>query len=228
MASSFLPRLAHPRRHTLFGVGIFGTVARFDERGLVLWDACGTSFSTVAPTFDRSVDGRSLYASCPNGDLVGLDTESGAEIRRLAAVGSSGLALNAAATEVVVVRSAGGALRDLVRLDLATGQTLSTRQIYSTFAPAVASTPDRKRVLLTVSVPIGADVVSLTMLVDALTLADVRGLASSWRFTGHSVAVSPDGREAFVVSRPLEGGATAAWIDIDTGLSRASVSVLAG
>ena len=227
VGSGFVPRLAHPRRHTLFGTAPFRSVARFDERGFVHWEPC-VGFLTAALTLDLSVDGHSLYVSCPNGDLVGLDTESGAEIRRLSAVGSSGLALNAAATEVVVLRSSGGGLFDLMRLDLATGQTLATRQIYSSFAPTVASTPDRRRVLLTLSLPIGVNVVSLTMLVDALTLADVRGLASSWRFSGHSVAVSPDGHEAFVVSRALEGGAAAAWIDIDTGLIRASASVPAG
>ena len=226
VGSDFVPRFAHPRQHTLFGHS-FRAPARLDERGLLRWEACG-AVPLAAAALDLSVNGRSLYVSCPNGDLVGLDTESGAEMRRLSAVGFSGLALNAAATEVVVVRASGGTAFDLVRMDLATGQTLSTRQLYSVYAPTVASTPDRRRVLLTVSLPIHAEVVSLTTLVDATTLADVRLLASSWRFAGHSVAVSPDGREAFVVSRALEGGATAAWLDLDAGLSKASLSVPAG
>ena len=227
VASDFLPTLAHPRRHTLFGISSRAP-ARFDERGLVRWEACGP-FPVATPSLDLSVDGHSLYVSCPNGDLVGVGTESGAEIRRLTAVGYSGLALNAATTEVVVLRGSGGAAFDLVRLDLATGQTLSTRQVLSTFGATVAPTPNHQRVRLTVSLPAGPNVVSSTTLVDGVTLADVRGLASSWGFLGgHSSAVSPDGRDAFVVSTGVSGGATAAWIDIDSGVSRASASVPPG
>jgi hypothetical protein len=227
VASDFLPTLAHPRRLTFFG--IYGRApARFDERGLVRWEACGTSAPST-PALDLTVDGQTLYASCPNGDLVGINTETGAEIRRLTAVGYSGLALNAAATEVVVLRGTGNSLFDLVRLDLATGQTVSTRRVLSIFGATVAPTPDHRRVLLSATMPVGPNVVSSTTLVDAVTLADVRGLAASLGYlSGHSAAVSPDGHDAFVVSSGFNGGATAAWIDIDTGASRASASVPAG
>ncbi|MEP7116210.1 MAG: hypothetical protein ABI880_01410, partial [Acidobacteriota bacterium] len=53
-------------------------------------------------------------------------------------------------------------------------------------------------------------------------------LASSWRFDGHSVILSPDGHAAFAVCRGLDGAPTAVWTDIDTGKTRASASVAHG
>ena len=225
VASFFQPSVAHPRRHTIFGaVRGFGTgLARFDERGLVVWEACGPLDAT--PPMDLSAGGYSLYALCPNGDLVAIDTESGAEVRRLPAVGASGLALNAAATEAVVLRRGVNGWFDLNRLDLATGQTIATRPIYSLRGTTLVPTPDHTRLLLTISLPVGAEVLSLTTLVDAVTLEDVLGLASSWRLAVPSAVVSPDGHDAFAVSRGPGSGQSAVWMDIGTGSIRAATSV---
>ncbi len=226
VAANFQPYLAHPRRHTLFGIS-GGSPARFDERGLVRWDACGAS-PPAAPALDLTVDGHTLYASCPNGDLVGIDTDTGAEVRRVTALGFGSFAVNASASEVVVSRGSGG-LFDVVRLDLATLQTLATRRVSSFFGGVgLRATPDHRRVLLTAGVMAGPDVAFATTLIEGTTLADVRALAGSWGyFSGHSAEVSPDGRDAFVVSSG-SGGATAAWLDIATGSTLASASVPAG
>ena len=93
-AIDFVPRFAHPRRLMLFGTSGLD-LARLDERGLARWSPCG-AVQAIRP-MDLSIDGRDLFVLCANGELVGLDIETGAEIRRVAWVRPAHLVVRARA-----------------------------------------------------------------------------------------------------------------------------------
>lgn len=208
LAVDFRPVLAHPRRPVFFGFTGIGVLARLDARGLVSWAPCtGPGFLT----FDLSLDGQQLFVGCPSGDVVVLDVETGAEIRRVTGVptGIRFLSVNLAG-DLVAFRSA-GAIAEVVRLDAQTGAVLASRPALSTWS----RTGSRRQLMESnCTGPTGA---CQYRLVDTATLAVSRDLPGATPFSAR-VFVSPDGREvvfndagyAYALSR-------AARIDIASG-----------
>lgn len=224
IATDFEPRLAHPRRHVVFGQSA-GQPARFDARGLARWDRCPVSSTGTLP-MDLSNDGSTLFVLC-GGDLLELDTETGQETRRLAAAGLAvAFAVNAAATEAVGWRNT-GVPAELVRIDLASGQTLATRTVNPfSYGTAIAATPRRDRVVATSCQVLTVTIPCTPALADLTTLAHFRFLpGGSWFGSGPKVAISPDGHDAFVSGDDdTLSSSFATWIDVDSGAVRAYVT----
>ena len=222
IAADFEPRVAHPRQHVIFGQSA-GQPARLDARGLARWDRCLVSSTGTLP-MDLSIDGSTLFVLC-GGDVIGVDTGTGQETRRLAAAGLAvGFAVNAAATEAVGWRNT-GVPAELVRIDLTSGQVLATRPLADPFSYGVliAATPRRDRIVANTCRVLTVNISCTPVLVDATTLADVRVLPSGSSFaTGPTTTVSPDGRDAFVSGDALAFVDTfATWIDVESGAVRA-------
>ncbi len=224
--TDFLPRLAHPRRAMLFGLSA-GRPARFDERGLLRWDVCGAQTPVSTPPLDLTIDGRTLYVLC-EGALIGLDTETGVEVRRLAGIGVVGqFAVNADGSEVIGWRNT-GVPAELVRVSSSTGQVLASRVVSAVAAASsVTPTPRRDRVVASSCRVVSVNVVCTAVLVDAVSLADVRKLGESSGGFDPRVTVSPDGDDAFVAIGGV-GASSATWIDVATGAIVASTSVPPG
>lgn len=224
-ATDFRPSVAHPRKYAFYGV-LSGQPARFDASGLARWAPCAVPAPNGILPMDLSIDGGTLFVQCAS-DIVGIDTETGLETRRVTVPGFVGLAVNAAATEAIGWRS-GVVPADLVRVDLETGAEIASRFVSSmSFGTTLQSTPRRDRVVATSCRLVSVNVACTPVIVDAVTLADVRPLSPiAFGGGGKPVQVSPDGRDAFVNALHYYGFATsfAEWIDVDTGATRASVS----
>lgn len=193
IALDFRPVAAHPRQVALFGFTGASVLARLDAGGLTpLATPC--ALSLLGYGVAASLDGRIVYALCPGGELVRLDSATGHELGRAVLDGVAGgtFMVSADDTVVVAVRSAGGA-SEIARFDVATGTLLGAR---ATVAPAtIVPLPSRTR-FVEQHCPGAATAACTRTIVDAATLVVRAPLPMSSIF--HRLLATPDDRHIVV------------------------------
>lgn len=223
---SFEPRVAHPRDRAFFGLsgGIVsfgfmsqGTPARLDACGLTLYGGC-PPLHTVS--VDVSGDGARLFALCEGGQIMMIDTATGAVTDTQLAPGSASIKSNFDGTALLIASNPGSPTVELV--DVATTAVLQSIGPLAAWSVVIGHiSPDRRKAIIDLmSFPaplphrqsVVLDLETFT-LGPALAGIDLR-IAS----------VSPDNRTAYSSSFPRIGPGSVQTHDLTTGAVTASAS----
>lgn len=221
---AFWPIAAHPRATAVFGLmrranGAGADAARLDGGGLTIYEGC---VAGTTQHLDVAVDGQHLLVVCTSGELVVLDALSGAERRRVsvAATGQARqVASNHDGSRAVVVRGANASSGDIAVMDTVTGAAIATTVFPGASTPPLpgdcvsgalaGASPDRGQLVIACtwvySDPLGGPTTFTvaSRLLDATTLG--WGPDLGVRYYPHTVAISPDNRQALTLSTHPRG-----------------------